>query len=77
MAYSDIEKHLGAIDRKITKSNKIAAKGDALNYKDALKLGTKSNSIVSTINKGVKEYGVGLAILGTWTGHLHLVQASG
>jgi len=76
MSYSSIDKQLGAVDRKITKSNKIAAKGNALNYKDALKLGTKSNSIVSTINKGIKEYGVGLAIFAAWI-NLCLVRASG
>jgi hypothetical protein len=59
MSYDGILTHLEAIERKLTKSNKIASKGDKINYKDALKLGTKSNSIVSTISKGIQEYSVG------------------
>lgn len=58
MSFADISKSLSDIERKVTKSIKILQKGNDLNYKDAIKLGTKSNSIVSTINKGIKEYGV-------------------
>ncbi len=58
MSFSGIETRLSDIERKLTKSNKIAGKGAALNYKDAIKLGAKSNSMVSTIKKGIKEYSV-------------------
>ncbi|GKT44566.1 uncharacterized protein ColSpa_04747 [Colletotrichum spaethianum] len=57
MSFADISKSLSDIERKVTKSIKILQKGSDLNYKDAIKLGTKSNSIVSTINKGIKDYG--------------------
>ncbi|KAJ0161525.1 hypothetical protein CTA2_6075 [Colletotrichum tanaceti] len=57
MSFADISKSLSDIERKVTKSIKILQKGNDLNYRDAIKLGTKSNSIVSTINKGIKEYG--------------------
>ena len=56
MSYDGIATNLDAIERKLGKSNKIASKGDKINYKDALKLGTKSNSIVSTIGKAIQEY---------------------
>ncbi|KAH8883112.1 hypothetical protein GQ53DRAFT_883647 [Thozetella sp. PMI_491] len=56
MSFNGIQTSLGDLERKITKSNKIAAKGTGINYKDAIKLGAKSNSIVSTIKKGIKEY---------------------
>ena len=58
MAYQAIEKNLSAVERKLGKANKIASKGDSISYKDAIKLGTKSNSIVSTIKKGIKDYSV-------------------
>ncbi|OHW90123.1 hypothetical protein CSPAE12_11294 [Colletotrichum incanum] len=57
MSFAEISKSLSDIERKASKSIKILQKGNDLNYKDAIKLGTKSNSIVSTINKGIKEYG--------------------
>ncbi|TDZ27888.1 hypothetical protein C8035_v008531 [Colletotrichum spinosum] len=57
MSFADISKSLSDIERKVTKSNKIIAKGSDLNYKDAIKLGTKSQSICSTIKKGIKDYG--------------------
>ncbi|KAL0941553.1 uncharacterized protein CTRU02_204316 [Colletotrichum truncatum] len=57
MSFSDISKSLSDIERKVTKSNKIIAKGNDINYKDAIKLGTKSQSICSTIRKGIKDYG--------------------
>ncbi|KAF6803320.1 hypothetical protein CSOJ01_10960 [Colletotrichum sojae] len=57
MSYADISKSLSDIERKVAKSNKIIAKGSDLNYKDAIKLGTKSQSICSTIKKGIKDYG--------------------
>lgn len=63
MSYTDISKSLSDIERKVTKSNKIIAKGGDLNYKDAIKLGTKSQSICSTIKKGIKEYGVSTRIV--------------
>jgi hypothetical protein len=45
-AYSKITKNLDDVERKLTKGNKIAAKGTSLGYRDAIKLGAKSNSIV-------------------------------
>jgi uncharacterized protein YeeX (DUF496 family) len=53
-----ITKSLSDIERKITKGNKIIAKGDSLKFGDAIKLGAKSNSIVSTIKKSIKDYAV-------------------
>lgn len=53
-----IFKNLDDLERKVAKSNKIAQKGEKMGYGDAIKLGRKSNSITSTINKGVKEYDV-------------------
>jgi hypothetical protein len=58
MSFDKVQKNLADIERKIGKSNKIVAKGDKIGLKDAIKLGSKSNSIVSTIKKGIKEYGV-------------------
>jgi hypothetical protein len=55
MSLQKIEKNLGDIERKLGKSNKIASKDD-IKLGDAIKLGTKSNSIVSTIKKEIKEY---------------------
>jgi hypothetical protein len=51
-------KHLDAVERKIGKANKIAAKGTDLKLNDAIKLGRKSNSIISTVKKGIKDYDV-------------------
>ncbi|KAI3529532.1 hypothetical protein CPAR01_02228 [Colletotrichum paranaense] len=56
MSFADLSKSLSDIERKVNKSIKILGKGNDMNYKDAIKLGTKSNSIVSTINKGIKDY---------------------
>lgn len=58
MSFADLSKTLSDIERKVNKCIKIISKGNDMNYKDAIKLGTKSNSIVSTINKGIKDYGV-------------------
>jgi hypothetical protein len=58
MSIAKIEKYIDDIDRKITKSIKLLGKGDKLNYGDGLKLGRKSNSIISTIKKAIKEYDV-------------------
>ncbi|WYZ37005.1 hypothetical protein EsH8_II_000511 [Colletotrichum jinshuiense] len=57
MSFADLSKTLSDIERKVSKCIKIISKGNDMNYKDAIKLGTKSNSIVSTINKGIKDYG--------------------
>ncbi|KAH7305751.1 hypothetical protein BKA65DRAFT_560073 [Rhexocercosporidium sp. MPI-PUGE-AT-0058] len=51
-----VYKNLSDIERKLTKSNKIVSKGEKLSLGDAIKLGRKSNSIVSTIRKGTEEY---------------------
>jgi hypothetical protein len=53
-----IQKNLSDIERKLTKAVKIASKGQDVKLGDAIKLGRKSNSIVSTIKKGIKEYSV-------------------
>jgi hypothetical protein len=55
-----IFKNLDDLERKVTKSNKIVQKGEKMSLGDAIKLGRKSNSITSTINKGIKEYDVGI-----------------
>ncbi|KAI9680233.1 MAG: hypothetical protein M1822_007232 [Bathelium mastoideum] len=57
MSFQAIQKNLSDIERKLGKANKIAAKGDGISYKDSIKLARKSNSIISTIKKGIKEYG--------------------
>ena len=53
-----VQKDLSDIERKLGKCNKIAEKGEKLSLGDALKLGRKSNSIISTIKKGIKDYDV-------------------
>jgi hypothetical protein len=63
MSFEGINKSLSAIERKLTKANKIASKGDGINYKDAIKLAAKSNSIVSTIKQGIKDYGVCIVMI--------------
>ncbi|KAF3914634.1 hypothetical protein AA313_de0202379 [Arthrobotrys entomopaga] len=51
-----VQKNLTDIERKISKAIKILDKGDKLKIGDAIKLGRKNNSIVSTIRKGIREY---------------------
>jgi hypothetical protein len=58
MSLDKVIKHLDAVERKLGKANKIAAKGEQMKVNDAVKLGTKINSIVSTIKKGIKDYDV-------------------
>jgi hypothetical protein len=53
-----VQKSMNDLERKITKSNKIVSKGEKMSLGDAIKLGRKSNSIVSTIKKSIKEYDV-------------------
>lgn len=53
-----VQKHLNDIERKVGKCNKIAEKGEKISLADAIKLGRKSNSIVSTIKKCIKDYDV-------------------
>jgi hypothetical protein len=57
-----IFKNLDDLERKVTKSNKIVQKGEKISLGDAIKLGRKSNSITSTINKGIKEYDVSISV---------------
>lgn len=59
-------KNLDDLERRVTKSNKIAQKGEKIGYGDAIKLGRKSNSITSTINKGIKDYDVSDPALRSW-----------
>ncbi|KAF2663375.1 hypothetical protein BT63DRAFT_419183 [Microthyrium microscopicum] len=56
MTYSSITKNLGDIERKLTKSIKILEKQEKMSVGDTIKLARKTNSIVSTINKGIKDY---------------------
>lgn len=58
MSLLKIQKNIDDLERKVTKSNKIVAKGDKITVRDAIKLGLKSNSIVSTIKKNIKDYEV-------------------
>jgi hypothetical protein len=58
MSFQEIQKHLDDIERKVVKSNKIAAKGDKISLRDAIKLGSKGNAIVSTLKKSTKTFGV-------------------
>ena len=52
--------NLDALERKLIKANKIAAKGEKMKVGDAIKLGRKSSSMAAVINKGMKEYDVSL-----------------
>ncbi|KAJ4414150.1 hypothetical protein N0V82_008117 [Gnomoniopsis sp. IMI 355080] len=56
MSIQKVNGHIDAIDRKLGKSLKIAQKGNDLKLGDVVKLGRKTNSICSEINKSVKEY---------------------
>lgn len=58
MSVKNVEAHIDAIERKLTKSIKIAEKGDSTKLGDVIKLGRKTNSIVSELKKGVAEYDV-------------------
>lgn len=58
MSIKKVEGHIDAIERKLTKSIKIAEKGPNMKLGDVAKLGRKTNSIVSEINKSIKEYDV-------------------
>lgn len=58
MSVQNILKNIDDLERKVTKSNKIVSKGDKISLRDAIKLGRKGNSIVSTIKKNIKEYEV-------------------
>ncbi|KAK8065456.1 hypothetical protein PG997_012203 [Apiospora hydei] len=51
-----VQANIDALERKLTKANKIAAKGEKMKVGDAIKLGRKSQSMAATINKGMKEY---------------------
>lgn len=55
-----VQANLDALERKLTKANKIAAKGEKMKVGDAIKLGRKSQSMASVINKGMREYDVRL-----------------
>lgn len=58
MSVKKVEAHIDAIERKLVKSIKIAEKGPSMKLADVAKLGRKTNSIVSEINKSIKEYDV-------------------
>ncbi|KAK7724302.1 hypothetical protein SLS64_000636 [Diaporthe eres] len=47
------------MSRKLEKSIKIADKGPNMKLGDVIKLGRKTNSIVSEIKKSINEYDVG------------------
>lgn len=61
MSIKNVENHIDAIERKLTKSIKIAEKGPNMKLGDVAKMGRKTNSIVTEINKSIKEYDVSLA----------------
>lgn len=63
MALDKVIKHLEAVERKLGKANKIAAKGDDMKLNDAMKLGRKINSIISTIKKSIKDYDASIRLL--------------
>lgn len=58
MSISKVSGHIDAIERKLGKSIKLAEKGSGMKLGDVVKLGRKTNSICSEINKSVKEYDV-------------------
>jgi hypothetical protein len=58
MSIAKIQKNIDDLERKVTKSNKIVAKGEKMSLSDAIKLGRKGNSICSTLKKNIKEYDV-------------------
>jgi hypothetical protein len=58
MSLEKIYKQLDDIERKVTKSNKIAGKGEKISLGDAIKLGVKANSISSVLKKNIKEFEV-------------------
>ncbi|KAF1814238.1 hypothetical protein P152DRAFT_265305 [Eremomyces bilateralis CBS 781.70] len=51
-----VQKALDDLERKATKSVKIISKGEKLSVGDAIKLGRKTNSMISTMKKAVKGY---------------------
>lgn len=60
MSIAAVSNHIDAIERKLTKSIKIADKGTSLKLGDMIKLGRKTNSVVNEIKKSISEYDVSL-----------------
>ena len=58
MSVKKVQGHIDAIQRKLEKSIKIADKGPNMKLGDVIKLGRKTNSIVSEIKKSINEYDV-------------------
>lgn len=58
MSVKKVQGHIDAIQRKLEKSIKIADKGPNMKLGDVIKLGRKTNSIVSEIKKSISEYDV-------------------
>lgn len=58
MSVKKVQAHIDAIQRKLEKSIKIADKGPNMKLGDVIKLGRKTNSIVSEIKKSINEYDV-------------------
>ncbi|KAG6360007.1 hypothetical protein INS49_011063 [Diaporthe citri] len=56
MSVKKVQGHIDAIQRKLEKSIKIADKGPNMKLGDVIKLGRKTNSIVSEIKKSISEY---------------------
>lgn len=50
MSIAKIEKLIDGLERKLGKSIKLLAKGDKLSYGDGIKLGRKSNSMISLVS---------------------------
>lgn len=73
MTVKKVESHIDAIERKLGKSIKIAEKGNDMKLGDVLKLGRKTNSIVSELKKSVSEYDVRIYLqvlfARSWTAH--------
>lgn len=58
MSIQKVSGHIDAIERKLGKSIKLAEKGNDMKLGDVVKLGRKTTSVCSEINKSVKEYDV-------------------
>ncbi|KAI3398749.1 hypothetical protein diail_8616 [Diaporthe ilicicola] len=56
MSVQKVQGHIDAIQRKLEKSIRIADKGPNMKLGDVVKLGRKTNSIVSEIKKSISEY---------------------
>lgn len=58
MSVKHVQGHISAIERKLGKTVKIAEKGADMKLSDVIKLGRKTNSIVSELKKSTNDYEV-------------------